>query len=50
MHILTVMRKNIRMRNMQSFNLIFPLITGEANVSQAFKEKSVVFRGKQLLG
>lgn len=43
MQILTVMRKNIQMRNMQNFNLKFPVVIGEGNVSQPFKEKSVVF-------
>lgn len=43
MQILTDMRKNIQMRNMQNFNLKFPVIIGETNVFQPFKEKSVVF-------
>lgn len=50
MQILTVMRKNIQMRNMQNFNLKFPVIIGEGNVSQPFQEKSVVFWGKALPG
>lgn len=43
MQILTVMRKNIQMRNTQNLNLRFLVIIEEANVSQPFKEKSVVF-------
>jgi hypothetical protein len=50
MQILIVMRKNIQMRNTNNFNLKFPVIMEEANVSQSFKEKPEVFWGKQLLG
>lgn len=39
----TVERKNIQMRNMQNFNLKFPVIIGEANASLPFKEKSLAF-------